>query len=244
MNVFKKIINVNVSLTRKLDMRFPHFSGDVSYEQQLLTLIERHTENRHCVVLEAGGTTRPMLKRSDRMTLDGLDIEPVPDAAKWYDHFFVQSIEEPLLGPYDLIVSKHLLEHVRDNQASFLQMNAALRTGGCMIHYLPSKYHPYSIALRLVGHRWQKRLIPIFRPWAKAVTGYPAFFHKCSARAMRRLATAIGFTEIQILPFYDASDYFRFFFPFYFLVALWENLCKVLKWETFCSGFIILALKH
>lgn len=159
MNILKKIINLNVDFARKLDIQLSHYSKDVSYEQHILALIEKHTKKRHCVVLEAGGTTRPMLKRSDRMTLDGLDIEPVPDARKLYDHFFVQSIEEPLPGTYDLIVSKTLLEHVRDNQASFLQMNAALRTGGCMIHYLPSKYHPYTIALRLVGHRWQKRLI-------------------------------------------------------------------------------------
>ena len=155
----------------------------------------------------------------------------------------MQSIEEPIPRAYDLIVSIGVLEHVSDNTLSLAQMHQALRTGGCIVHYAPCKYHPYSLLLRLVGPRIQKRLIRILRPWAAQVTGYPAFFDKCSPREMKRISGALGFREIRVVPFFRANDYFRFFAPAYILVTLLEEISKKLKWEQLCSGFIITARK-
>lgn len=53
----------------------------------------------------------------------------------------------------------------------------------------------------------------------------------------------MGYKNIRIIAFYDASDYFRFFFPFYIVVTLWERICRKLKIEQLCSGFIIVAEK-
>jgi SAM-dependent methyltransferase len=171
----------------------------------------------------------------------GLDIESRPDCYAVYDKFIVQTIEKPVDLIADMIVSITLLEHVPDNVAAIRSMYLALRPGSSMHHYIPSKWHPYSIALRLIGHDMQKRLIALLRPAAVTITGYPAFFDHCDPNAMSRLLTHNGFVDIDIKAFYRASDYFAFFLPAYLMVALFENLCSALNMSFFASGFVLSA---
>jgi hypothetical protein len=43
------------------------------------------------------------------------------------------------------------------------------------------------------------------------------------------------------VPYYRATDYFMFFFPFYLTVLLFEKLCERLEWMFFASGFVVSA---
>jgi len=243
--MLKKPVSLNVKSTRSFDRQFPRLVQGGNYRDEMLSFIDSFiSQKEFSHVLEVGGIDRPLLKRSERIEYDGLDIEYKDRCRDLYDHFIVQSIEEAIPGTYDLILSIALLEHVSDNTLSIGQMHKALRTGGRIVHYTPSKYHPYSLILRLAGPKIQKRLIRILRPWAAQVTGYPAFFDKCSPREMKKILSALGFREIRVIPFFRANDYFRFFVPAYILVTLWENICRKLKWEQLCSGFIIIARKQ
>jgi len=242
--MLEKLVSVNVKQTKAFDRRFPHFVHKNSYRDGLLSLIDDFINKRRLShVLEIGGIDRPLLKKSKRIEYDGMDIEYNDRCKESYDHFRVQSIEEPISRTYDLIVSIALLEHVQDNTVSFAHMHKALRAQGCIIHYASSKYHPYSLILRCSGPKIQKWLIKTFRPWAERTTGYPVFFDKCSPKEMKRISKNLGFSQIRIIPFFGANDYFRFFIPAYILVTLWENICRRLRWEQFCSGFIIVANK-
>ena len=113
--------------------------------------------------------------------------------------------------------------------------------GGTTYHYIPSKSHPYSLALRAVGPTLQKRLIALLRPAAGEETGYPAFFNRCSPSAMARLFRDTGFTNVSVSPFFRANDYFAFFTPAYVAVSLFENATHALGLRMFCSGFIVSA---
>ena len=240
--VLNKLVSFNVWLSKIIDRKILRFSKEESYNNQILSSINEviHKHNP-CTVLEVGGIDKPLLHRSKEIRYDGMDIEHKEHYEHIYDNFIVQSIEDQINNKYDLIISKAVLEHVQDNDASVKQMYQALRTGGYAIHYLPSKYHPYSLALRLLGPKWQRRLIKALRPWAANETGYPAFFDKCSPKEMKRLFQGKGFDYVKIKPFFRANDYFRFFLPFYITVTFWENICAKLRWEQFCSGFIIIA---
>lgn len=244
MILLKKLVSLNVRLCDYLVRKFPHFVKEESYQEQLLSFVNESISDRDfCSVLEVGGIDRPLLKRSSKFMYDGLDIEHKPQCENIYDNFHVQSIETPIKKKYDLIISITLLEHVKDNDASFEQMFNALNPGGLSIHYFPSKHHPYSILLRLVGPKLQRVLIKTFRPWAVDVTGYPAYFNNCSPKQIRKLCTNKGFSKIRIFPFYGANDYFRFCFPCFLAVTFWGNICKKLKMEQFCSGLIIVLEK-
>jgi 2-polyprenyl-3-methyl-5-hydroxy-6-metoxy-1,4-benzoquinol methylase len=144
----------------------------------------------------------------------------------------------------DVILSITLLEHVPDNKSAFESMYSTLRPGGYMAHYVPSKWHPYSISLRLVGPRLQKKLIAILRPDAVEVTGYPAYFSYCSPSEMIKLAKETGFMNVKTTCYHRANDYFAFFFPAFVVVTLFEELCRKLRWTFFASGFLIEGAKR
>ena len=240
----KWVVKINERTCTALTRTFPKLLPHGDYGKTLLNIIDNFIEKREFThVLEVGGIDRPLLRKSPAIRLEGLDIEFKEDCGKIYDNFLVQSIEKPISRKYDLIISKTLLEHVRNNSTGLKSCYGALKQGGTMIHYLPSKWHPYSIILRLIGPRLQKLFIALFRPHALAKTGYPAYFDHCSPAAMKHVLTDIGFIKISIKPFYNAADYFSFCFPLYTIVLLWEHFCRKLGWAQFCSGFIFVAEK-
>ncbi|MFL0809465.1 MAG: class I SAM-dependent methyltransferase [Agarilytica sp.] len=242
MKVLKYIFKLNIRCSRFLENKFPTFFGYISYSNELKSRIDSSIKD-NSDILEVGGIDRPLLSKNQRYVYDGVDIEPKEKCHEIYDNFFVQTIEKPLNKSYDVIISITLLEHVLNNTASVKNIFSSLKDFGETHHYIPSKWHPYAIALRIVGPKLQKRLIPILRPGTEDVTGYPAYFDHCSIPAMRRLLDDQGFSKIQIKAYYRANDYFAFFTPFFIIITLFENLCKKFNLEIFASGFIVSAQK-
>lgn len=241
--MLRRFFAYNRRVSDRLHAAFPSVFGSVrNYRKEIIAAIESDiARHDHPTVIECGGVDRPLIPRSPEYEYVGLDIEHRPGCDHVYDRFIVRSIEEPIGVPADLIISFTLLEHVRNNRAAIGSIHGALRAGGATHHYIPSKSHPYSLALRLVGPTMQKRLIAMLRPAAVEETGYPAFFDHCSPAAMERVFRQNGFANIRITPFYRANDYFAFFTPAYVAVSLFENLSRALGLRMFCSGFIVSA---
>jgi hypothetical protein len=117
--ILEKIVSFNVKQTQSFDRKFPGLVRGGCYRTELVSLVDsfiRQKEFSH--VLEVGGIERPLLKRSERIEYDGLDIEYKDMYKEFYDHFLVQSIEEPIMRTYDMIISVAVPEHVADNTAS------------------------------------------------------------------------------------------------------------------------------
>jgi len=224
-------------------MRFPGLTDPRRYRDILLQRIRADLKAAPFKILDIGGIDRPLLEKDPSYQYDGLDIDEKEDCYKIYDNFIVQSVEEPIDRSYDMIISITLLEHVRDNRASVRSKFEALRPGGVTHHYIPSKYHPYSLCLRLVGPKLQRILIPILRPGSEGETGYPAFFDHCSTQQMSKLFRNVGFEKIDVVPFYNANDYFAFLTPAWVIVVLFEYICLKFDLELFASGFVISAEK-
>ena len=115
--------------------------------------------------------------------------------------------------------------------------------GHTAIDHVPGKGHPYALALRLVGAKLQRRLIRMLRPKEVAISGYPAFFHHCTAAGMARLFEGVGFEGVRVSNYYRANDYFAFFFPAFVAITAFENLCRRFGWSYFASGFVISGRK-
>lgn len=245
-SVMRDFVYLNRTASAWIAKRLPGVFSDPkpSCLETLLDRVNRDIGNKKpATVLEAGGVDRPVLDRSPNYEFVGLDIDERPDCASLYDRFIVSSIEKPLPEKVDLIISYTLLEHVQNNMASIRVMYEGLNPNGTVHHYIPCGLHPYSLALRAIGPRLQRRLIPILRPGTEEVTGYPAFFDLCTPRGMTRAFRAAGFTEIDVKPFYRANDYFAFFTPAFIIVTLFENVCRLLGLSTFASGIVISARK-
>jgi SAM-dependent methyltransferase len=240
----KHFVETNTKISHALERRYPKFYSERSYVDLINNKIKSAIDLSGVrIILEAGGIDRPLLKKSDKYYYIGLDIEHRLGCDSIYDQFLVQSIEKPISIQADMILSFTLMEHVPDNNSAVSVMFNALRRGGCCHHYIPSKWHPYSIILRIIGPSFQKKLISVLRPNASSETGYPVFFNYCSPTQMRELFTKHGFVNIEITEFYRASDYFAFFVPAHITSVLFENICRVLNLHNFCSGFVISATK-
>ena len=238
-------VTFNRKLCGLLQQRFPKIFIDYrNYDEDLLHLVNQAiAQISRARILEVGGVDRPMLTKSKNFKYSGMDIEDKPSCYDCYDEFIVSSIENRINDSFDIIFSKTLLEHVPNNRKSIKAMYDGLNSNGVMLHYIPSKNHFYSVCLRLVGARLQKILIKYLRPAAVSVSGYPAFFDACTPGQMEKLCKTIGFKEIEIIPYYKATDYFAFFVPAYLFVALFENIFEYLKLSQFSSGFILVAKK-
>lgn len=244
MKALSGFVRANRRVAGGLEAAHPKIFCDDSYVEVLLDRINGAIgATRPQTVIEAGGVDRPLLGRGRGYEFVGIDIDDRPDCANVYDRFIVQSVEQPLPLKADMIVSITLLEHVPDNEATMRSFFDALNAGGTTHHYCPSKWHPYSIALRLVGPKLQKILIRHLRPEAEAVTGYPAFFDYCTPGSMERLMKGIGFRDVSVRSFYSAADYFAFLLPAYFAVVGFEKICKLLGLRVFASGFVISGVK-
>ena len=98
-------------------------------------------------MIVGGHVNRPLLSKSDQYTYVGLDVDERPDCYHVYDRFYCQSIEEPVDISADMIVSITLLEHVPNNRLAIKSIYNSLKPGAFNHHYVPSKWHPYSLAL-------------------------------------------------------------------------------------------------
>jgi len=242
MNIIRKMVGYNRGLSKKLLEKYPLVFGSVPYKTVLMEGISKSMAKGDIEsVLEVGGIDRPLLAKGQGFEYDGLDIESRERCFEIYDDFFVQSIENCVDHKYDMVISITLLEHVPDNISAMQSIYSSLNPGGVMHHYVPSKWHPYSVALRLVGPVVQKKLIPILRPGAEVVSGYPAFFNHCSVSAMRSVLNKQGFTDIEFKAFYRANDYFAFLVPLFVGVSVFENICKKFDFSFFASGFVVSA---
>lgn len=242
--LIRAFVRRNQALAHGMTRYWPTFFRSPSYLDELTRRIREDIERlQPRYVAELGGANRPLLARGVSYTFIGVDIDDRPECRASYDQFLVMNVENPLPTPVDMIISTTLLEHVQDNNRAIGSLARSLHPGGRMHHYIPSKWHPYSILLRFVGAAWQKRLIRLLRPEAAGTTGYPAFFDHCSPGQMLKLFRQHGFTDVEIVPFYGAAGYFDFFLPAFLLVRLHERVCTFLEVRALSSGFVISATK-
>jgi len=238
-----KIIKYNRSFCYRLSTQYPRIFRDEDYSNQLLERINYfiNNKNEHLHILEIGGISRPLLKPSKDYNYLGLDIEYTEKCEELYDEFIIGSVEDPIEQKFDLIISKTLLEHVENNNKSYKQILKALNPEGETIHYFPSKNHPYSLLTRMVSHKWQRKLISLLRPQTVATTGYKTYYHLCSYAELHNYLHSLNFKKVEIKPFWGASDYFAFFFPFFILISIFNRICEKLNLVTFASGLIVYA---
>ena len=143
--MFKRFIALNIRYSQLLAKKYPiFFFGNKIAKHDLIYLVKNHISGKKNLnILEIGGIDRPILEKDDNYIYTGLDIEYKDNCENIYDNFFVQSIEEAIPKKYDLIFSSTLLEHVKNNNKSFLNIYKALLIGGKTFHYVPSKNHFY-----------------------------------------------------------------------------------------------------
>lgn len=244
MSLLKRVLYLNKRGCQYLADTFPNWFGNetkryTDFDRELGDIVDTVS---YKTILELGGADRPALPLSAQYSLHGVEVSDYNNKAKdKYDHLFIQSAEQGYTHRYDLIYSITLLEHVKDNASVFQNIFNALNPHGQTLHYFPCKNCFYAIILRVIGHKWQNRLIGTLNPEGAELSGYETFFDKCMVREMGALLRSIGFTQVDVIPYFRANSYFDFFIPAFVVVSIAENICRLFNWHMFATGVLVKA---
>jgi SAM-dependent methyltransferase len=238
------IIKTNRSISNYFTRRFPIFChGRRTVESDFAQGVENLLQERGSgpfTILEIGGIDRPRLKKDPRYKYVGLDVDINDNCYQLYDEFYRQSVEEPIPVKADLIISRAVLEHVPDVRTSFQRMYDCLNKGGEMLHMVPCGYHPYSLATKFLGNKWQRRLIRWLLPpdYAKRL-GYKAYYDLCSYRQMKGLVNSLCPENTSITAYWDAVLYFKFFFPLFLTIVAFNRIAEALGFKQLASYLVV-----
>jgi hypothetical protein len=217
-----------VNLETKIELQFENNVNLLKYKAK--------------TIIELGGVSRPVLKKSKKYEYVGIDIDNSFEYSEYYDSFFCQSVEYrfPIKG--DLIFSKYLMEHVGDVKLAYKHQIEALNQGGSILHLYPLGYHPFSLINKFFGNKVSKKFIDLFRKEHKNITGYPAFYDLGNAYMLEKHLREYDI-EVEFIYHYGATDYFSFFFPFAVCISIFNSFCSTLKLKLFASNVLILITK-
>lgn len=169
-------------------------------------------------VLEIGGGARPLLTHEEAaehgfsysvndIRQEELDKAPGYVGTRCFD--IAGDIPAEDRGQYDFVFSKMVLEHVRDGERAHRNIYALLREGGVAFCFFPTLYSPPFVL---------NKLAPLsIAAWVRdrcgsrhhGHKGFPARYSLCYATGrLRRILAEIGFSEIEVIPFYG-YDYFE-----------------------------------
>lgn len=146
-------------------------------------------------------------------------------------------------GSADLVVSRAVVEHVRDNAAFFRNCASVLRPGGFMLHAFSGRFAPFALMNQVFPNRLTRRLIGYLHPdWREEGNyGFPAFYNRCYFSAVQNLLKWNGFENVQFTLLYHQSIYFTFFFPLFVMMLAYDTIVSLIGIRNLASGIIVKA---
>jgi SAM-dependent methyltransferase len=148
-----------------------------------------------------------------------LELKVVADAAADEFPFRDRSL--------DLIVSRSVVEHLRDNEVFLANCARLLRPGGDLVHTFPCKFAPFSLINQLLPNPLTRFLLAYFHPQWREECGFPAFDDHCYFSAVQRLFKRHRFGNLRFTFRCYQSIYFDFFLPLYVLMLLYASSHQV-----------------
>jgi ubiquinone/menaquinone biosynthesis C-methylase UbiE len=143
----------------------------------------------------------------------------------------------------DLVVSRSVVEHVRDNAAFFANCARVLRPGGSMVHAFPGRYAPFALINQLLPNRLARRLVAYLHPeWLEEDNyGFLAYYDRCYFSAVKDLLNSNSFQNLGFDFLYYQSVYFNFFYPLYVLMLIYDLVASTLGIRNLASGIVVTA---
>ena len=200
-------------------------------------------------VLEVGCNIRPLCNQKIiedyNIILHGIDPDRSIDLKKTktkFKHFEITDLENfETIEKYDLILLSMVMEHIKDNNISFIRLAELLSENGVIICHQPSNLHPFSILNRTLSDGLKEKVLQILLPWSKrGARGWKSYYHKCNYFGFKRLCEKNNLKIISEKFNYNASHYFSFFPPLFLIIVLYEEFIKLLKIKLLCSDFYLL----
>jgi SAM-dependent methyltransferase len=206
------------------------------------------------MVVEIGGGKNPLVSLTEKDELNlgviGLDIsarELSAAPAGVYDGTICADITQYSGSAIaDIAICTALLEHVRDTGAALQSIATLLKPEGVALLFVPCRNAFYAQINRIAPQsfkRWLLKAIYGDFPEIRAgLTGFPAYYDRCTPRHICMMAEASGFT-VERLRVYFASGYFQFLPPLYVAWRFWQIVFKAIAGDQAAETFAVVLKK-
>ena len=212
------------ALNAMLDQMQPRSDFDVAwplYGEAIRGWIRRSSA---AVVLEIGGGRSPLLSAAECAAL-GVERYLVNDIAEseldrltedreraCFDIQTGPPKDADYVGACDLVFANMVFEHVADPAGAWASVRELLRPGGVALSFNPVLFSPPFVVNKLVPERLTSAAVVTMDP-DRSDDGhpkFPAFYRWCRAseRFMRKRLEPLGFSSVEVRPFYG-TDYLQ-----------------------------------
>lgn len=144
-------------------------------------------------------------------------------------------------GSMDLVVSRSVVEHIKDNHAFFADCARVLRPAGTLVHTFPGKFAPFSLLNRMIPNALARWLLANLHPHWKDECGFIAYYDECYFSAIQKLLDRHGFSNYQFVFRYYQSIYYDFFFPLYAIMLLYDLVIWFFGIRNLACGILFVA---
>ncbi|MGR3762377.1 class I SAM-dependent methyltransferase (plasmid) [Roseobacteraceae bacterium NS-SX3] len=205
-------------------------------------------------VMEIGGTTsrstgdRALPAHVESYTICDISAEELAHAPEGFETLQLDACGDLDIpgGQFDLIVSKFCGEHMPDGRKFHANMHHLLAEGGVAVHLVPTLFVSPFLINWLFPERLTRNMVRLLQPHRfKGREGkFPAYYSLCrgSPRALARALDGIGFSRIEVHPYYG-HHYYNKLPGLRGLEAALSRLCARRQWSFYSSYAIIVTHK-
>jgi SAM-dependent methyltransferase len=201
-----------------MEITYLHSGNEwTDYPDFVQGLVQQYGVSKIC---DVGGGANPVLSLTfltdNQLDCTVLDIssEELEKAPKGYKKL-IQDIEaKNFVFPekFDFIVTKMMMEHIRNGKVFHKNIYTMLKPGGVAVHYFPTLYALPFLVNKLIPEWLSSFLLDVFLPRDRSrFKKFPAYYSWCygPTPSMLRMLTEIGYEIVQYRGFFGSIYYSR-----------------------------------
>ena len=236
----------------------PRWHSDWAWDnyETIIPALARHFGLKH--LCEIGGGRDPLFGVEEaaahglRYTINDieqgeLDLAPKGIEKACFDIAGDLWTQPDLPGPYDLMVSRMVFEHVADVEKAWNNVHALLAPGGVALCFFPTLYAWPFVLNHIIPEKLSHALVHALFPNRRDGGGdpkFPAVYSWCYGREakLRPMLEKAGFSDIVVQPFWG-QHYLARFPVLRNIDAGLDKLLARLDWRLFTSYTYVIVRK-
>ena len=204
-------------------------------------------------MLEIGGGRGPLLRPAEAtaagiaVTVNDIDQRELslgPPEFEKAEFDIADQAPPPLCGQFDLVISRMVMEHVRDGRRAWANMAALLAPGGVALAFHPTLYAPPFVVNLVLPEALTARVLRFFFPTRHDgdYPKFPARYQLCvsNSHKLEPILQSCGFSEVLIAPIWG-HGYFRHIPLLRELDAGLQRLAEARDWRWLSTYAFTLA---
>lgn len=199
------------------------------------------------VVLDAGcGQNAPVLQKlvGFGKYLIGIDVCELHKAEKSVFYLLKSNLQTISLkdNSVDLVISRSVLEHIRNPEEAYREIYRILKPGGYFIFLTPNFYDYASLIAKLIPNRFHSRIVKLTEGRDEHDT-FPTYYRSNTGRDIKKLAKITGFQVTQINYLGQYPSYFMFNPILFIFGTVYDKMICAFDSLKYLRGWILATLK-